>query len=237
MYEIINVHTKNHLGLEGDEIMVWHVEELRNANYAIKNGLRFASCGVRPNLDDCITVGAMLRQWIIKETRYKGQYIIQNSDVQLFWGLKDSELGTPITLQKYPTNPKNNWEFHLWKLHEQSGSLTKLVPTFNGSGSQTTVIVITSSSDSPQILPSSITSLISWNSHQNFNPSPSDGEIFNELRIYLGTQSLAAVTRSKARKAIMAKYPNADLTHRRQFLDESYRKILHERDVSDGTIR
>ncbi|KAJ6617006.1 chitin synthase [Mycena sp. CBHHK59/15] len=60
------------------------------------------------------------------------------------------------------------------------------------------------------------------------NPNPSDDELFNALRNYLSTQDLMTVTKKTAREAIMARFPNADLTSRKEFLNHSIDTILSE---------
>jgi len=60
------------------------------------------------------------------------------------------------------------------------------------------------------------------------NPDPSDEELFQALRNYLSTQDLMTVTKKTAREAIMARFPRADLTSKKAFLNESIDKILSE---------
>lgn len=62
----------------------------------------------------------------------------------------------------------------------------------------------------------------------SFNPNPTDDDLFNFLRNYLSTQDLMTVTKKTAREAIMAKFPKADLTSRKDFLNESIDKILSQ---------
>ncbi|KAI0337964.1 glycosyltransferase family 2 protein [Trametopsis cervina] len=60
------------------------------------------------------------------------------------------------------------------------------------------------------------------------DPNPSDDDLFNALRNYLSTQDLMTVTKKTTREAIQAKFPKADLTSRKQFLNESIDKILSQ---------
>ena len=80
----------------------------------------------------------------------------------------------------------------------------------------------------------------------NMNSDPPDEELFNALRNYLSTQDLMTVTKKwafvlsrcmqlanrrisrTAREAIMAKFPKADLTDRKDFLNKSIDTILSE---------
>ncbi|KAI5987740.1 glycosyltransferase family 2 protein [Pisolithus orientalis] len=60
----------------------------------------------------------------------------------------------------------------------------------------------------------------------SLNPNPTDEELYNALRTYLSTQDLMTVTKKTAREAIMAKFPKADLTSRKEFLNQSIDTIL-----------
>ncbi|KAF8432942.1 glycosyltransferase family 2 protein [Boletus edulis BED1] len=62
----------------------------------------------------------------------------------------------------------------------------------------------------------------------SLNSNPSDEEVFHALRTYLSTQDLMAVTKKTAREAMMVKFPRADLTSRKDFLNESIDKILSQ---------
>ncbi|KZT06449.1 glycosyltransferase family 2 protein [Laetiporus sulphureus 93-53] len=62
----------------------------------------------------------------------------------------------------------------------------------------------------------------------SLNPNPNDDELFNALRTYLSTQDLMTVTKKTAREAIQARFPKADLSNRKQFLNDSIDKILSE---------
>ncbi|KAG6809077.1 hypothetical protein H0H92_001693 [Tricholoma furcatifolium] len=56
--------------------------------------------------------------------------------------------------------------------------------------------------------------------------NPTDDELFNALRNYLSTQDLMTVTKKTAREAIMARFPKADLSSRKDFLNQSIDTIL-----------
>ncbi|KAF8509357.1 chitin synthase [Hysterangium stoloniferum] len=58
--------------------------------------------------------------------------------------------------------------------------------------------------------------------------NPSDEELLEVLRHYLGTQDLMTVTKKTAREAVMARFPKADLTSRKDFLNQSIDRILSE---------
>ncbi|KNZ77066.1 Chitin synthase 8 [Termitomyces sp. J132] len=58
--------------------------------------------------------------------------------------------------------------------------------------------------------------------------NPTDDELFSALRNYLSTQDLMTVTKKTAREAIMARFPKADLTSRKEFLNHSIDTILSE---------
>ncbi|KAG6906135.1 hypothetical protein DXG01_015758 [Tephrocybe rancida] len=58
--------------------------------------------------------------------------------------------------------------------------------------------------------------------------NPTDDELFNALRNYLSTQDLMTVTKKTAREAIMARFPQAALSSRKEFLNHSIDIILSE---------
>ncbi|KAI0317932.1 chitin synthase-domain-containing protein [Amylostereum chailletii] len=62
----------------------------------------------------------------------------------------------------------------------------------------------------------------------SMNPDPTDDDLVQALRNYLSTQDLMTVTKKTAREAIMARFPKADLTPRKAFLNESIDTILSE---------
>ncbi|KAG2012867.1 chitin synthase [Coprinopsis cinerea AmutBmut pab1-1] len=62
----------------------------------------------------------------------------------------------------------------------------------------------------------------------SMNPNPTDEELFSALRTYLSTQDLMSVTKKTTREAIAAKFPKADLTNKKDFLNQSIDRILSE---------
>ncbi|OSX59590.1 glycosyltransferase family 2 protein [Postia placenta MAD-698-R-SB12] len=62
----------------------------------------------------------------------------------------------------------------------------------------------------------------------SMNPDPSDDDLINALRNYLSTQDLMTVTKKTAREAIQARFPKADLSSRKQFLNDAIDKILSQ---------
>ncbi|KAJ7494861.1 hypothetical protein B0H11DRAFT_2227623 [Mycena galericulata] len=91
----------------------WNVTLLNNKRYTIKNHgfSNFAACDTRAELGETVSGRSRTKQWAIKETRVKGQFTISPTDADLFWGLADGELGTPLTLAGVPTDAKNQWIF------------------------------------------------------------------------------------------------------------------------------
>ncbi|KAF8149322.1 hypothetical protein K438DRAFT_2027407 [Mycena galopus ATCC 62051] len=91
----------------------WNVTLLNNKKYTIKNHgfSNFAACETRAESGACVNGRNCQQQWIIKETRIKGQFTISPTDADLFWGLADGEMDTPITLAGVPTDAKNQWHF------------------------------------------------------------------------------------------------------------------------------
>ncbi|CAG7853145.1 Chitin synthase 6; AltName: Full=Chitin-UDP acetyl-glucosaminyl transferase 6; AltName: Full=Class-V chitin synthase 6 [Serendipita indica DSM 11827] len=60
------------------------------------------------------------------------------------------------------------------------------------------------------------------------NPNPTDEELLSVLRMYLSTQDLMTVTKKTAREAVMARFPKADLSSKKDFLNQSIEKILSD---------
>ncbi|KAJ7088265.1 hypothetical protein C8R44DRAFT_819362 [Mycena epipterygia] len=87
----------------------WNITLLNNKKYTIKNHgfSKSAACDTRPASGDNVSGRSRNQQWIIKETRTKGQFTISPTDAELYWGLADCEIDTPITLRKTPTDNKN----------------------------------------------------------------------------------------------------------------------------------
>ncbi|KAF7372438.1 hypothetical protein MVEN_00105100 [Mycena venus] len=90
----------------------WNITLLNNGKYTIKNhGFSSeASCEYRPAQEANLVGGRCTgKQWIIKETRTKDQFTISPTDADLFWGLTDGEMKTPIVLRETATDRKNHW--------------------------------------------------------------------------------------------------------------------------------
>ncbi|KAK2463731.1 hypothetical protein APHAL10511_004224 [Amanita phalloides] len=62
----------------------------------------------------------------------------------------------------------------------------------------------------------------------SMSTDPTDDELYTALRNYLSTQDLMTVTKKTAREAIMARFPKADLSPRKDFLNQAIDKILSE---------
>ncbi|KIM26865.1 glycosyltransferase family 2 protein [Serendipita vermifera MAFF 305830] len=60
------------------------------------------------------------------------------------------------------------------------------------------------------------------------NTNPTDEELLGVLRVYLSTQDLMTVTKKTAREAVMARFPAADLSSKKDFLNQSIERILSE---------
>jgi len=91
----------------------WNITLLNNRKYHIKNHgfSNSAGCDNRAEKGDSVRGRGRNQQWIIKESRIRGQYTIAPTDADVFWGLVDGEMDTPITLASAPTDPKNQWTF------------------------------------------------------------------------------------------------------------------------------
>ncbi|KAF5363873.1 hypothetical protein D9756_000062 [Leucocoprinus leucothites] len=62
----------------------------------------------------------------------------------------------------------------------------------------------------------------------SMSENPTDEELFQALRNYLSTQDLMSVTKKTAREAIASRFPKADLSPRKDFLNQSIDRILSE---------
>ncbi|KIY44928.1 hypothetical protein FISHEDRAFT_77147 [Fistulina hepatica ATCC 64428] len=67
-----------------------------------------------------------------------------------------------------------------------------------------------------------------FSSGPSMDPNPADEDLVNALRAYLSTQDLMTVTKKTVREAIMARFPRADLSSRKDFLNRSIDTILSE---------
>jgi hypothetical protein len=92
---------------------MWNITLLDNKRYVIRNhgyGLA-ADCGNPAMHRDEICGRDCSRQWVIKETRNKGQYTISPTDTELYWSFANSEMDTRLTLDVTPNNPRSQWIF------------------------------------------------------------------------------------------------------------------------------
>ncbi|KAG9317940.1 glycosyltransferase family 2 protein [Chiua virens] len=102
---------------------------------------------------------------------------------------------------------------------------------FTGNGSQTGGFGMQPTGPmggDPRISALSMATTVNAFAGPSMNPNPTDEDVFNALRNYLSTQDLMTVTKKTAREAIMAKFPKADLTSRKDFMNESIDKILSQ---------
>ncbi|TDL21037.1 hypothetical protein BD410DRAFT_840759 [Rickenella mellea] len=93
--------------------MLWTISHLNGDKYTIKNmGTNdYAACTIQPGIDDIIVNRRTRYPWTIKETGFKGKYVIYTTAAsnELFWGLPNDELSTPISLRDKPNHPSNQW--------------------------------------------------------------------------------------------------------------------------------
>ncbi|KAJ7608760.1 hypothetical protein FB45DRAFT_945861 [Roridomyces roridus] len=96
----------------------WKVDRFRNGHYTIKN-VRYAhpaSCTLRPQPNDPIVNGGVRgqtpQQWIVKEMRTTGHFIISPTDNKdLFWNMSSDELDASITLRDRVGDLGSHWIF------------------------------------------------------------------------------------------------------------------------------
>ncbi|KAI0928907.1 hypothetical protein AcV5_006329 [Taiwanofungus camphoratus] len=80
----------------------WNVTKLGNGKYQINNvsHASYANAGNRPASGATVQGRAQVEQWVIQETRVRGQYTISNSDTVLYWGLPDGQVSTLVSKLK-----------------------------------------------------------------------------------------------------------------------------------------
>ncbi|KAK7437739.1 hypothetical protein VKT23_012492 [Stygiomarasmius scandens] len=92
----------------------WNITLLNNSRHTINShqySTNFATSEYRPTKGASVRSQGRNQQWIIRETRVRGQYTISPTDGELYWGLTDGEDLTPIVLAETPNDPKNQWTF------------------------------------------------------------------------------------------------------------------------------
>ncbi|TDL18215.1 hypothetical protein BD410DRAFT_831047, partial [Rickenella mellea] len=113
-YRIQNVRWLNYLELpdpndasevvsavgENKTTQLWKVVDLENGKHSIENegSANYANAGFRAQKGSAVVGRSNLQQFKITECRVKGIYTIRPTDVQLYWGLTDDELGLPVRL-------------------------------------------------------------------------------------------------------------------------------------------
>lgn len=60
----------------------------------------------------------------------------------------------------------------------------------------------------------------------NFTSDPTEDDVLKTLKADLACQDLTTVTKRKIRELVMSKYPNADLTGKTKFINESIDRLL-----------
>ncbi|TDL21055.1 hypothetical protein BD410DRAFT_804488 [Rickenella mellea] len=104
---------------DGDQLnlrKVWSISRLDNDKYTIRNieTNDYAAAPHFPAVEENITATQDLHQWDIRETGFKGRYAARifttAADIDLFWGLTNGQLRTPISLRDRPNTPSNQWE-------------------------------------------------------------------------------------------------------------------------------
>ncbi|TDL21084.1 hypothetical protein BD410DRAFT_868470 [Rickenella mellea] len=106
-----------------DLFQLWSISLLQNGKYTIRNieTNRYAACTNFPMIDETIIATQELQQWDIKESGFKGRYVIYTTSgsIELFWGLPNGHRHTLICLRDRPNNPANQWEIRTvdsWKV-------------------------------------------------------------------------------------------------------------------------
>ncbi|KIP04273.1 hypothetical protein PHLGIDRAFT_15308 [Phlebiopsis gigantea 11061_1 CR5-6] len=91
----------------------WNVTRLGNGKYQLQNvgSANYANVVSRPPVGSTVEGRNAPTQWVIQETRVRGQYTIATTDSRLFWGLIDEETGTSVELAGSATDQRNWWIF------------------------------------------------------------------------------------------------------------------------------
>ncbi|TDL18168.1 hypothetical protein BD410DRAFT_900951 [Rickenella mellea] len=91
----------------------WNVVDLGNGKHSVMNqgSANYANSGFRAQKGSAVVGRSNLQQFKITECRVKGTYTIGPTDVQLYWGLSDDQLGTPVQLDAIPNTERNQWFF------------------------------------------------------------------------------------------------------------------------------
>ncbi|TDL21063.1 hypothetical protein BD410DRAFT_899111 [Rickenella mellea] len=121
-------YTEGSMGDDGiDLVTVWSISRLDNSKYTIRNIATndYAASVKFPTIEENLITTRNLHQWAIKETAVKGRYVIctTGAHIDLFWGLPDGELDTPVSLRDRPNTPSNQWEVTKVDLWEVVGAL------------------------------------------------------------------------------------------------------------------
>ncbi|TDL21076.1 hypothetical protein BD410DRAFT_840796 [Rickenella mellea] len=108
-------------------VKVWSISRLDNGKHTIRNIATndYAASVKFPTIEENLITTRYLHQWAIKGTAVKGRYVIctTGAHIELFWGLTDGELNTPVSLRDRPNTPSNQWELTKVDLWEVVGSL------------------------------------------------------------------------------------------------------------------
>ncbi|KDR66710.1 hypothetical protein GALMADRAFT_147604 [Galerina marginata CBS 339.88] len=126
-YFIVNVYAKNYAFLpnpnsdepiesrykQNDTGEQWEVINRKNGHHGIRNirHRQYAASGTRSLAQEHVAGWEREQPWLLQKTEVKGQYTIATTDSKRFWGLPDSQEGTPIALADVYTNRRNWWMF------------------------------------------------------------------------------------------------------------------------------
>ncbi|TDL21074.1 hypothetical protein BD410DRAFT_790127 [Rickenella mellea] len=106
---------------------VWSISRLDNGKFSIRNFEMhdYAASPNFPVIEARIVTTWNRQQWEIKETSFKGRYVIYTTaaSIDLFWGLSNGHLGTAISLRDTPNTPSNQWELKKVQLWPVVGAL------------------------------------------------------------------------------------------------------------------
>ncbi|TDL30207.1 hypothetical protein BD410DRAFT_780754 [Rickenella mellea] len=90
---------------------LWDVKMLENGRYNIRSWQSHEYASEPHNRGGAVVTQARGNDWIITETRFKGQFVIGLVRAQLYWCLAGDDVGTPVTLRDNPAVRGCNWIF------------------------------------------------------------------------------------------------------------------------------
>ncbi|TDL30196.1 hypothetical protein BD410DRAFT_780746 [Rickenella mellea] len=90
---------------------LWDLKMLTNGRFTIRSSECHEYASEPRNRGGAVVTQSRGNDWIITETRYKGQFVIGLVRTQLYWCLAGDDMGTAVTLRDNPAIRGCNWIF------------------------------------------------------------------------------------------------------------------------------